>query len=370
MNINIYSLMPCLNTEVGHIYAYNHSLATSLKLNGWNHIGVIPKECTIDTLPKHWLKLFTSDHWDADKPFHLRVVAALKNIPPFIRLFKRIKKSLKTPSILFIEHGLHHLLGCIVALMTINPDIEIWIVHRYDYQDQPFRAKIFKLFHRLLKWRLGKNRVKLLTDSELLAQTQTKLFQSQIHLLPIPHTPAEKIHQPRQANSKLLLWWPGGSIREDKGLKDIQKLADHLTESTKLILADKAKPLFNRQVHINFIETILTRLEYEKWMYQVDFVLLPYLPSIYHSSTSGIFVEAIVAGSIPITTAGTWMAHELQKHHLSELILDWDKPIVNRLHAIKEDAVIDQKLKNMQHSYQEFHSIEGFANSMKSILTC
>ncbi len=369
MNTTFYSLMPCLNTEVGHIYEYNRSLAKAVQLNGWHHVGIIPKRCSILSIPKHWLKILTQDEWDTNKKFLFRIIASLKNIPPFLRLFNRIKKNKKNSSVLFIEHGLHHLLGCTIAILIANPKIELWILHRYDYLGQRSRGKIYHCIHKILQWKLGRDHVKLLTDSALLAKTQSNMFKAKIHLVPIPHTSLAPMKKDNPA--KLLLWWPGGSIREDKGLKYIQKLAYDLNPQFQLILASKAKPLFNKHIkHISFIETTLTRKEYNIWMRRVDFVLLPYLPSVYHSSTSGIFVEAIVSGTIPLTIAGTWMAHELKTHHLSELILDWKQSIVSHLEPIKKNDDIQQKFQNMQQCYLAFHSLKGFAKSMKHIISC
>ena len=369
MKTTFYSLMPCLNTEVGHIYKYNHSFAEAAQINGCNHVGIIPKRCSISSVPKHWLKILTQDEWDTNKSFLPRIMASLKNIPSFLRLFYRIKKDSKSNSILFIEHGLHHLLGCAIAIFIANPKIELWILHRYDYFGQRSRAKIYHCMHKILQWKLGKNHVKLLTDSELLAGIQSNLFKSKIHLVPIPHTCITPMKKDNP--DKILLWWPGGSIREAKGLKYVQKLVLDLNPKFQLILARKAKPLFNNQIkHINFIETTLRRKEYEMWMHRVDFVLLPYLPSVYHSSTSGIFVETVVSGAIPLTIDGTWMAHELKKHHLSELILDWNHSILPHLEKIKKNDEIQQKLQDMQHCYLEFHSLKGFANSMENIISC
>ena len=54
-----------------------------------------------------------------------------------------------------------------------------------------------------------------------------------------------------------------------------------------------------------------------------DFVLLPYDKKIYAECNLGIFVEAIVAGKITLVSADTWMAYELNKFKLTELVIDW-----------------------------------------------
>ena len=100
-----------------------------------------------------------------------------------------------------------------------------------------------------------------------------------------------------------------------------------------------------------------------------DIILLPYAPSSYRFRTSGIFVEAITMGKIALTTKNTWMAYELEKYDLKELIIDWDAPtIVQKLEEIYLNKSIREKLKFMTNEYCKFHNIETFAKKLKSLI--
>ncbi|MCK4934691.1 MAG: hypothetical protein KAR79_03800, partial [Simkaniaceae bacterium] len=255
MNIKLYALLPCLNTEVGHIYEYCCSASKAASMSGWKLVGVIPKSCAINNLPDHWIKTLSFDPWDEKRGFLPRIFTVIKNIHPFFRLLKIAKKDSDTQAIFFIEHGLQHLFGLIIALSLTSYRPELWILHRYTYDTQKTRASIYKFFHKILQWQLGRKKIKLMTDSDLLAKAQQKLFCSKIFLLPIPHTPLNLDSQLRKKPSKHLLWWPGGSIREEKGLNLVQMLANHLTPNMQLILAEKARPFFHPETkHLHFIK--------------------------------------------------------------------------------------------------------------------
>ncbi|HEY2810267.1 MAG TPA: hypothetical protein VGJ00_02610, partial [Rhabdochlamydiaceae bacterium] len=110
-----------------------------------------------------------------------------------------------------------------------------------------------------------------------------------------------------------------------------------------------------------FVENKMNRLNYEKWLNTVDIVLLPYDSAVYHSGTSGIFIEAILAGAIPVVREGTWMAYELKRYDLREFILDWEDPaLIRRLLSSKKS----EKLERMRESYRKYHCLESFAKTL------
>lgn len=55
-------------------------------------------------------------------------------------------------------------------------------------------------------------------------------------------------------------------------------------------------------------------------------MLIPYDAIAYQERTSGVFTEAVMAGNIPLTTTNTWMARELLKFGLDNLIISWENP--------------------------------------------
>ena len=117
------------------------------------------------------------------------------------------------------------------------------------------------------------------------------------------------------------------------------------------------------------IENSLSREEYLTWLLGSDIILLPYDPIIYRMATSGIFVEAVCAGKIPLVKKGSWLAHELIKFDLTELIVDWENPLFfSHLTFLIKSVKIREKLEIMQLTYQQFHSVESFSMKMHEIM--
>lgn len=161
-------------------------------------------------------------------------------------------------------------------------------------------------------------------------------------------------------------------MREDKGLLSIQKLANSLLQQKDflLVLADKGRDLFPSSDSLMFIPTVLSSEDYTSWMRTADLVLLPYSPKDYAHRTSGIFVESICLGSIPVVSKKTWMAYELGKYDLSELTLDLEQfSSPNHLAMLLSDTKILEKLTVMRSYYRQFHSENGFATVFKQLTT-
>ena len=133
-------------------------------------------------------------------------------------------------------------------------------------------------------------------------------------------------------------------------------------------MAEKAKEAFNDHEQVHFVSTMLSRKEYVEWMRIVDLVLLPYSAKDYAYRTSGIFVEAIVLGAVPIVTNNTWMAYELQRFDLFELIFEWDEcNLMDRLCHLPCNINTRKKLEFMRSYYRGFHCVQGFATSLLNL---
>ncbi len=84
-------------------------------------------------------------------------------------------------------------------------------------------------------------------------------------------------------------------------------------------------------------------------------ILLPYDPIVYQSSTSGIFVEVIIAGKLPLVKEGSWLSHELKKFNLPELIVDWQRPdFFTHAKTLLHSDEIQEKLEQMRKVYLSF----------------
>jgi glycosyltransferase involved in cell wall biosynthesis len=362
----ICALLLGLSGEVGHVYHYHIATQKSVKSLGWEYEAFIPKKFRINVLPDKWFPVLAADYWDIPKTAFFRLKMLFSNILPLRAIFKKEEKN--EEGVIFLEHfELQHLASLFFSLWFLKPCFQFWILHRYAHGRAHVKTHLYRAFHWFLERKLGKERLRILTDSELLAELQRDHFSRLINVVPIPHTSiGEKIKK----KGPLLLWWPGGSMQEEKGLLFIQKLAQNLpqTGDFRLILAEKGRNFFPASSSLLFIPTALSSEEYIKWMRTADLVLLPYSSTDYAHRTSGIFVEAICLGSIPVVSKGTWMAYELGKYGLFELVLTQDQLVSpDYLATLGTHPKLSEKLDRMRAKYRQFHSEKGFAAALRRL---
>ncbi len=358
--ITIYSIIPSLRNEEGHFYEYNKAFTKVAKLNNWKHIKIIPKNCSLEPLGDDWQKLiYPMDVKNKIKNF--------KNFIPFLKIFKKLKKY-KQPIIFIEDFNIIILFLVLICSFIIRPKIKLWLLFRFEFDVMFFKGKISLIILRLLESLLGGENIKCFTDSKLVAKRNEKFYKRDFVVLPIPHTYLfEKAS--KKSNKDLYFWWPGGLIRKEKGLDRIIHLSKILKSSKvqiKLILAKSAQNFIEINNNVLFLSNDLSRDQYCKWMSRSDLVLLPYHENLYQYRTSGIFVEAISFGTIPVVSKKTWMAYELDKYNLSELIIDWDRHnLLDLLTKICSDKKIKTKILKMRNDYKFFHCYENFAKEIK-----
>lgn len=361
---DVHALLPRFSSQLGHIYHYHIALEKSLTLLGWSYWAYIPKKAEM-ALPPNWNRCLANDILDKRKGIWQKFRFIVLNFIPFRKIFHKIGKN--ASSIVFIEHfELHHLASIALAILFLKTKFEFWILHRYELNNKKTKTLFHRCFIWVMKQKLGENRVKCLTDSELLAQVLSADLKCHFWTLPIPHAEQESNSNPKNRENTQF-WWPGGLIRDDKGLYVIRNLLSKITKNSdiKLIIAENAKAILGPHPQIEYIPTFLPRNEYLNQMVKSGLILLPYSQRDYAFRTSGIFVEAVSSGAIPVTTRGTWMAYELGKFQLSELIFQWNEDnIIELLCQIVSNKNVKTKLEKMKTHYQNFHSYSGFANTI------
>ncbi len=99
-----------------------------------------------------------------------------------------------------------------------------------------------------------------------------------------------------------------------------------------------------------------------------DVILLPYDSAIYAARTSGIFCEAISAGKLTVVIDGIWIASELRRHKLDELIIDrHGDNLAERVFQLHEDAEVRRKIVEMQMAYRALHNTHGFTSALECV---
>ena len=169
----LYSILPQLQGEIGHSYEYSICVDKAAMMNGWSHVGWVPQNCPIPTLPTHWKKNLPEK----------------RNFLKYLLCYWKALRQVPPNSVFLLENmNIPHTFTFFVALLLTRKPAQLWIIHRYAIHQMRQKGKWLALLIKWMAWHLGKTNVSLFTDSELLVPQHATLFSRPIHLLPIPHT--------------------------------------------------------------------------------------------------------------------------------------------------------------------------------------
>jgi hypothetical protein len=170
-------------------------------------------------------------------------------------------------------------------------------------------------------------RLSFWTDTEQLAAHYRDLGCQNIGVLPIPHGLDASIIRRRPEGAPLTLAYLGGA-RGDKGFHLLPDLIaaladDHLaTHRARFLIQtsysfSREEPLMARTKRslarfprswVALIEAPLDTAAFAQALASTDLLLLPYDPETYRRRSSGLLVQAMVAGIPVIVPEGTWLA--------------------------------------------------------------
>ncbi len=370
------SLIPNLMRGEGHIIPYHIAVSKAANLLQWQHLVVFPTDASVKELPSNWYGGLRGASLE-DKIHPLQRILNLYQIWQLsitIVDFIRAKAwPSGTQTIIFMERFIHlQLLALLIALCLVpKRKITVWLLYRRDiHQDKT--AWIYKLIIKSIKFILVPGRLHILTDSELLSQSLGSYFQEPLTVMPIPHTDKITFTNIPKNRQQIICWWPG-IPRYEKGceqIKSLTRVGNSCAERICLVAAKNSDIVpIKGGVKVKLVEDHLSEKEYLNWLENSDIILLPYNTFAYKERTSGIFTEGAIAGKILLVTAGTWMARELMKYGLEELIINWEQPesVLERIIATAASEELQVKIKAMQAAYQSFHSIENYAHLMQQL---
>lgn len=187
-------------------------------------------------------------------------------------------------------------------------------------------------------------RIKLCTDSKLLATQYAELTERHISVLPIPHTeglasaPAIDLH-PRDPLASVVVAL--GDARLEKGfdiLVDaiIRVASSSLGREFVFVLHCPVHPAHrDMQCHVDrlrklalgnvrLIQAFLAEAEYYALLNSAEIVLMPYRQKSYTSKTSGPLIEAMAAAKIVIATDQTWLSEMITAYGGGLTFVDGD----------------------------------------------
>ena len=361
-----------LDTERGHLYEYNKAVGQAARLAGWEHRAAVRAAARVAELPPGWELCLGSKRTLMPKGPLARIERGLRLFFSLTEYLHRQAREAR-PVVLFLEwFDFVHLVPFTLALATVarRERFDVWIVHRLE-ADQSLvnRANRFLL---CCVSALVQGRMTHLSDSEIVAQDLAR-FGYSVHLLPIPHTvPADANTGSAPPDPQHVVAWLPGQAMASKGVEAVRRLTSirDPNADTLRVVASEASHLVHQPgaCQVVLVPDVLPRIDYVTWMRAADIILLPYDSALFRARTSGIFVEAVVAGKIVVISDDTWMARQLRQYGLEKLILDWNSPtIISDLLHVAQAADVRVKLALMQSAYADYHSVPGFARTMQHV---
>lgn len=343
------AIMPKMTDLGSHYVSYHSCLQDAFLHAGIPSKVVVPLFCKADHLPETWEKSFD--------PY--------AEINPYLHLFQ---PSLGKKRIYFLDsYDTQELIDFISAFQTAaSIHDQAWFILRYDILDFDLHILLHSDLLRSLHMQFG-SRIQFLTDTCLIQKDAEEKLGAPVKLLPIPHT-FTPLHPPEK--EPIICWWPG-KPRPDKGLDVIQRILQ-ISSPNNLLVRCGFTPeidLASVRASINFLPNILTQEDYCKTMSSVHALLLPYQKERYAYSSSGIFIEGVVAGKMPFVTDGTWLSYELERFGLDALAIEWRDPdLWHRILELYRDHKLQMRLQEMQAEYRIYHSTQNYSRVIADLL--
>jgi hypothetical protein len=368
------ALIPQLEDEGGHYYSYARAVEGASRRIGWNYLAALPRSSRLQSLPANWRKCLYTDraHWKKQPPQAIRAIA--RQSLSIGRLLGSVAGSHGENFIVFVDFSDQGLLMALSLSLPFlrNKPSQIWIFCRFPTHGLLLNGLLLRLLSASLRRTLNPGRIVFLTDSELLQRSYARLLSRTPVVMPIPHThfgPAPS--QARRSSGVFSLWWPG-EPREHKGLSIIQQLAGRSLDGNarfRLVVAETAGiQSVPNGVQVQTVANPLSEEEYANTLRRADMILLPYDARRYGEATSGVFVESVVFGKLPLVSRGTWMAFELEKFGLNELAIDWnDEQLYSLIADLSSRAATAEKFSQMRKAYCQLHNETRYASEMNRI---
>ena len=335
----------------GHYFAQTACIAAAAAEAGFDTVVLTNRRATGE-LPipgVHQRPSFTRSWGEAEErggpperapmfaPGHLAydLAAALHDIPPA----RGDHVLLHTLGLVELQDLLAHLTGA-----PASPDMPHYhLLLRFDPAQLPPRLPhCARYFARIRASSVLMRHLHFHSDTEPLARHHTLLTGMTFTVVPIPlvHPPAVTS---RDAGRPLRAAYLGDA-RIEKGFLRLPEAARHLLPghlaTGRLELAIQANlnvpggepgiaaardELTGFGPAVTLLREPLPPAEYRRLLDDSDIVLLPYSASRYRRRSSGILIEALAAGKVVVTTAGSWLAEQATRQQA--IVADEGEPL-------------------------------------------
>lgn len=242
-------------------------------------------------------------------------------------------------------------------------------------------ALAYAVASRRLGWLLGRDRLVLACNSDVMAQSLRRLCGRRVDLFPVAKTYPDRPVRERAAGTPVTVAFLGGMVpRPEKGfdlLPGTVEIVKALRPTTRFVLhvnpavqSPEIARAFHRLLeseNVLLLSTSLSPDEYYRVLDDADIVLMPYRPERYWALTSGIFCEAAVLGKVSVVPEGTWMA-DMSRAELGVGVTFPEAvpgAIAEALVAAIDDlAVLTAKAAKLSARCRREHSIDNYLDTM------
>lgn len=250
-------------------------------------------------------------------------------------------------------------------------------------------SSMVRFFIRRLQSLINKNRIFLVTDSEIIAKDYQQQMGVSLVVLPIPHIPQFVARRKSDSSKKCIKFLiPLNGRGYQKGILTVLKtisLIKNLLKLGKIELILKCDStgagymrstddtidvrkkliaLVQKYENVKIIFESMSSIGYYDLLNSSDAVVLPFKLPFYRSGTSGVFAECVAAGKPVIVTEGTWMALEAKKLNTGLLIKEDDETdLANKINILaKNYAEFNKRAFLAAKKWGNFHNAKTFIN--------
>ena len=173
------SLIPCLMQGEGHIIPYHQSVGRAVQQLGWEHLVLLPQNSPDQLFEQQYTCLWDAD-LEAPGSFWVKLLRwhdVLQLARSIITFFEQRPELKKRPKIIFIERFIHLQLFALTLAIWLMPveNLQVWLFYRRDVHNDQTRG-LYRGSNHLIKYRVGANHVRFLTDSEPLQKVLGAYF--------------------------------------------------------------------------------------------------------------------------------------------------------------------------------------------------
>ena len=336
-------ICPTLVDQGGHECDYTAMIASAALQCIGDVVTIIPSDAgPMPSIPGHTEPALPSYHYS--NAVCRRIIQTLKRAFCYGQLFLRHGKP---DTIWFVHSAPHNELALLAAAWLLlprrNQRLILFLRHGIPiFKPLPMACLAFA----------GRCGVAFVTDSDGIAGHMSEKLRCPVVEVPIPI----RLSRAPRARGKPIVCGYFGARRRSKGFHRLPALIEALSAiepSARFIIQayrhrdDKpGDPLIELQAErlktmpdVRLIEQTLDSEDFANELAACSLILLPYAVDVYREATSGVFVMAVAAGAVVVTTEGTWMARQAKKFGLGKVVLTPHDPTARQLAKAMREAI-------------------------------